>query len=355
MKKYVLILLIIGFFTSEIFAQTNATLVFLRVNPSARNAALGDAGVALDEDVYSIFFNPAGLARQYNPKDENSSRYEGTVSYAKWLPQFNFNDLYYLFWGGRAYIDNIGMIGGSVQFMNYGEINRTGTNGEDLGTFSSSELAVTLAYALPVSEKMDVGLGIKYIYSNLGNVQVDAQLERGVTSAIGVDLGMLYRTSVLNKKVKIGVALSNMGPNVSYVDEKQADPMPILLRAGFAIDLYNSDFNKIMFTYQFERELTYRDSVSADDFPKSLFTTWKNNDNLSLFNHSFGVEYWYANMVALRAGYFYESPKNGDRNFLSFGMGLKYLLARFDLAYLYAFDSTSPLADTIRLTASVAF
>jgi hypothetical protein len=356
MKRVMMVILLVGLFASMVFSQSSSTLLFLRINPSARQAALGDAGVSMDDDVYSIFFNPAGLARQYDPKDENSYKRAATFSYAQWLPNFNLNDLYYLFWAGRMYVDDIGMFGLSFQYMNYGDIQQTGENGEDLGTFSSNELAVTLAYALPISENLDIGLGIKYIYSNLAPVEgVGAQKEKGITSAMGVDLGVLYRMAVMGYNTKLGAAISNMGPKVTYVDRDQADPMPIVLRAGFSIDVIQNEFNKLMFIYQFERELTRRDSTTADGFPRSLFTTWKNNDNFSLFTHSFGLEYWYADQVALRAGYFYETPKNGDRQFMSLGMGLKYLMAEIDVAYLYALKQQSPLAETLRLTVSINF
>lgn len=345
--------MLIGVGVSELYSQARSTLIFLRINPAARNAALGDAGVALDDDVNSMFFNPATIARQYNPEDENSKQMEFTGSYAQWLPQFNFDDLYYLYWAGRYYMNNVGMFGLSIQYMNYGEIQRTGENQEDLGTFSSNETAVSFAYAYPVSQKWDLGVGVKYIYSNLANVAVGAQNEKGVASALGFDLGGLYHTSIMGKNTKIGVSLGNMGTNVKYIDEQQADPMPVVLRAGIASDIYTSEFHRVLFIYQLEREMTYRDSASADDFPKSLFTTWKNDNNLSLFSHSVGVEYWYSNLVALRTGYFYESPKNGDRQFLSLGMGLKYLSMRIDIAYLYSFTESSPLSETLRFSFSM--
>lgn len=355
MKKVYVVLILLGTFVSQIIAQSESTMIFLRINPSSRNAAMGDAGVALDDDVYSIFFNPAGLARQYDPKDENTFPAEITFSYAKWLPQFNFDDLYYLFWAGRYYMDGVGMLGASIQYMNYGDIIQTGSNpGEVLGTFSSNETSVTLAYALPVSDNLDFGAGAKIIYSNLANVQVESQTEKGVTTAFGLDLGLLYRKNILNYNTQFGVSISNMGPNVSYVDEKQADPMPMVLRAGFAVDVLKNEFHSVMLTYQFDRELTYREGAEADEFPKGIFTTWKQNDNFELFTHSIGAEYWYTNLIAFRAGYFYESPKAGNRKFLSVGMGLKYLNFKFDLSYLSA-NETVPLGETIRLSVSGMF
>src|SRR5690606_42092570 len=37
-----------------------------------------------------------------------------------------------------------------------------------------------------------------------------------------------------------------------------------------------------------------------------------------------GLEYWYKNLFALRGGYFYENPYNGNRKFLTFGSGIRW-------------------------------
>jgi long-subunit fatty acid transport protein len=68
-----------------------------------------------------------------------------------------------------------------------------------------------------------------------------------------------------------------------------------------------------------------------------------------------GVEYWYNQQFALRAGYFYESPTKGDRHYLTLGAGLKYDVFNFDFAYLAASQENSPLANTLRFTLTANF
>jgi hypothetical protein len=67
------------------------------------------------------------------------------------------------------------------------------------------------------------------------------------------------------------------------------------------------------------------------------------------------VEYWYNDLIALRAGYFYENPNKGNRHYATFGVGLKYDIFNFDFSYLAASQQNSPLANTCALHLSASF
>ncbi len=350
MRKLVVMALFLLLGVSAALAQANSTLLFLRINPGARQASMGDAGVAMADDAYAMFFNPAGLAFQYDPEDENAKKGEASLTYAQWLPGFNFNDIYYWYGAGRYYIDGWGMFGVSVQFFNYGKIAHTDDDGNPLGDFTANETAFSLAYSVLLSEKLSVGVTGKFIYSNLApaSVEVGAQEGDGQVSTVALDLGVLYKQGMLS----YGLSISNMGPNVTYYNEEQADPMPTVLRAGIAFTPIANNFHKLTFTYEVDRELTKRDADGgADQFPKSLFTTWTNEDNFGLFTHGIGAEYWYADMVAVRSGYFYEDANHGDRRFFSLGMGLRYLeYLGLEFSYIYAVKDFDPLSDTMRFS-----
>ena len=67
-------------------------------------------------------------------------------------------------------------------------------------------------------------------------------------------------------------------------------------------------------------------------------------------NLSFGAEFLYSELFALRAGYFHEHPTKGNRRFISFGAGIKYKVLELDLSYILALTQASPLANTIRFS-----
>ena len=66
MRNLTLIFISIMFvFSVNIFGQGEAAVPFLLIAPGARAGAMGEAGVATADDATAIFWNPAGLAFQY--------------------------------------------------------------------------------------------------------------------------------------------------------------------------------------------------------------------------------------------------------------------------------------------------
>ena len=65
---------------------------------------------------------------------------------------------------------------------------------------------------------------------------------------------------------------------------------------------------------------------------------------------SAGLEYWYLEQFALRAGYFYEHQSKGNRKFLTMGVGLKLNVFTLDFSYLSSLGRQSPLNNTMRFT-----
>ena len=124
-----LLLLLIPSFHTGLYAQGEATVLFLMINPGAREGGMGEAGVALANDANAIYWNPAGLAFQYNDP-EVDKKGEATLMHVNWLPQFNLGDMYYEYAAGRYFLQDIGMVGLAIQYINYGESIWTG---EDYG------------------------------------------------------------------------------------------------------------------------------------------------------------------------------------------------------------------------------
>ena len=61
-----------------------------------------------------------------------------------------------------------------------------------------------------------------------------------------------------------------------------------------------------------------------------------------------GIEYDYNKTFAVRGGYFHESASKGNRQFFTFGVGLKYQMLQIDLSYIATLQRNNPLANTIR-------
>jgi len=171
---------------------------------------------------------------------------------------------------------------------------------------------------------------------------------------------VLFDAVDLSKIISAGVTLTNVGPKITYIDAAQADPLPTELRIGLGFDVVHDEYNDLKFTADFAKILVHTNSdLTTDPLPKSLITAWQNpNDSTGLFQtleYSAGVEYIYDNVVALRGGYYYESPQVGGRNYLTFGAGLKYDIYTFDFSYISTFQADNPLANTLRFTLGFDF
>ena len=122
--------------------------------PSARAEALGRAGVSLKGDVYSSYFNPAGLA--------SLSGVEVAGSFAE--PFYTLKDAKYSFGAVATHIPSIGTFGVSLYQLRYGtyewqdeEVNI------DPGIFGRPQASfLTLSFARNVVDVADIGVNICY-------------------------------------------------------------------------------------------------------------------------------------------------------------------------------------------------
>ena len=74
-------------------------------------------------------------------------------------------------------------------------------------------------------------------------------------------------------------------------------------------------------------------------------------EELCEINVGVGVEYWYNNIFAVRAGYFNETALKGNRKYVTLGAALKYNVFGLDVSYLIPVNTvagSNPLENTLR-------
>ena len=76
------------------------------------------------------------------------------------------------------------------------------------------------------------------------------------------------------------------------------------------------------------------------------------NNELNQIVHNFGLEYWYANVFAIRLGYIYDY--NGKLFNPTMGVGLRYGGYGFDFGYTFG-EPGHPLENTMRFSLNWAF
>jgi len=84
-----------------------------------------------------------------------------------------------------------------------------------------------------------------------------------------------------------------------------------------------------------------------------MFSSFGDPAGAKRLDVSLGVEYWYQNQFALRAGYFYENPDNGNRQYFTAGLGVRYNVFALNFSYLIPSGSgitRNPLSNTLRFS-----
>ncbi len=352
------ILVVILLANIKAFGQAGGAAVpFLLISPDARASGMGEVGTAIADDINAVYWNPAGLGFQdyfykYFDEDEEPIPYrQVSLTYSRWLPQFNA-DLYYAYGTyGQYFKDLDGTVAVNFIFMNLGEFTRTYEDGRVGPNFQSNEWALGVSYGTIIAKDLAVGFGLRYIQSNLAPITQGTGGDAGTGVSAAFDLGLLWKPMDLDlfgldlsDRLSLGFNLSNVGPKMTY--RAESDPLPTMLRMGGAFNLVRDEFNDLTFAVDVGKLLVKRDSLGSDPLPKSLVTGWQ-NPGVEL---SFGAEYWYEKLVALRAGFFTEPSALGNRKYWNFGAGVRYDIFSLDFSFINTIEENHPLANTMRFS-----
>tara|TARA_Y100000389_G_scaffold150129_1_gene149594 strand:- start:1264 stop:2508 length:1245 start_codon:yes stop_codon:yes gene_type:complete len=393
--KLLVVLVSVVFFRNFSFAQistqqlggsdinTITTAVpFLLISPDSRSGAMGDAGVAISPDANSIHWNPAKLVFIDPSKDVGFS-----MSYSPWLRAL-VNDINLAYLSGYKRIDRLSTIGASLRYFSLGNITFTDNFGTTIRDFKPNEFAFDVVYSRKLGDNFSAGLAARYVYSNLtGGTSVGgADTKPGQSAA--ADLSLYYISNSFNlvekpSTIAFGTNISNIGAKMSYTEAATRDFIPTNFRLGTTLNMELDEFNKFSFSIDANKLLvptnpyyhpTNGDIVSGrnpdvgvasgifgsfTDAPGNVFEDNGSyyvesgsvlKEELNEINLSFGAEFLYSELFALRAGYFHEHPTKGNRRFISFGAGIKYKVLELDLSYILALTQASPLANTIRFS-----
>ena len=340
---------------------TTSAVPFLLIAPNSRASAMGESGVALGDDAWAIFWNPAGYAFQTNS--------EVALTQANWLPAFGLSDLWIAHGVYKQPWEEVnGVVAVGLTYLNLGEFVRTTNTPDPIETWKGYEVALALGYGTKIGENTGLGVNTRLIYSSLANLGAGVEQGRGVATGFSFDVAVLYKpTSLFIPFTDVGVGnvmtfganLSNIGPKLTYIDEAQADALPMNLRLGLSWKVLESQYNNITFIGDVSRLLIHKDTTHTDEFYEAFVTTWTKGGSLSeqlrQFVTGLGAEYWYGDpkLVAIRVGFFYEDPRAGNRKFMTFGAGIRYDIYGFDFSYISAFEDQHPLGETLRFSLAI--
>ncbi|MFW5658739.1 MAG: type IX secretion system outer membrane channel protein PorV [Bacteroidota bacterium] len=334
---------------------------FLTISPDPRSGALGDAGAAIADDANAVYWNMSNLAFTENQAGVN-------FTFTPWLRQI-IPDIYHSFLSGYYNFGEAGGVAGlSMRYFSLGNIQFTDEQGLETGNFNANEFALGGHYAHLVTDNFSVGGGLRFIYSNLvGAANIGGVSQDAATSFSG-DVSMAYRNEWeigpqrMPLGFNFGLNISNIGAKMTYNNQTtERDFIPTNLRLGYALKFGLDDYNSITFINDINKLMVPSEGGQSDaGLLSGMFSSYADADGgfseeMRELMISLGLEYWYNDLFAVRAGYFWEDPNKGDRQFITLGAGLKFKVFSLDFAYLVSPDNTHPLPNTLRFGLGLAF
>lgn len=351
---------------------------FVSINADSRGGALGDCGVATTPDVYSMHYNAAKYAFL-------EEKLAVGLGYSPWLrnlvPDMN---LAYL---TAAYkINDRSAVAMSLRYFSAGKVDFRDQNNNELGVYNPNEWALDATYSRMLGDYLSGAVAARFIYSNL--IQNAADYSRPGIS-VAADIGLYYKRPVEFKTVDAdvmwGVSITNIGSKVNYnTSSVRRDFIPTNLRVGAGLNLELDEYNTLGFTFDLTKLLVPTPPIRVQGTDSILYGmdndvavvtgiihsfydapgySWNENtmqyDHIGKFyeelceiNVGLGIEYWYNNIFAVRAGFFNETPLKGDRRYVTVGAALKYNVFGLDVSYLipvgHKYVGSNPLENTLR-------
>lgn len=339
---------------------------FINFAPDSRASAMGDVGVATSPDANSVHWNNAKLA--FIESDLGFS-----FSYSPWLGNI-VDDMSLNYLSFYKKIDQTQTFGASFRYFDLGEIQKYDGNAAFQGVENPNELAFDATYSRKLSERMGVGVSLRFIWSNLaGDLQGAPDAKAG--TSVAVDLGWYYTKPFMlsgkNSELSLGAHISNIGQKITYSAESNENFIPANLRIGSAFKTNLDPYNTIMLAVDLNKYLvptppqieTNADGedviVRGKDPDRSLLSGTFGSfadaprgfgEEMEEITYSIGAEYWYREIFAARVGYFSEHVNKGDRKYFTVGAGFRYQTFGFDFSYLIPKGQNHPLADTLRFS-----
>jgi len=353
--------------TDKINVVTTA-VPFLRISPDARAGGMGDLGVATSPDAMSPIWNLAKVPFA-------QKNFSVGLTYTPWLKDLGLNDVYLLALAGYIKLDEESAIGGSIRYFSLGNIQFTDQGGNDYGSGRPREFGIDAGYTRKLSDKIGLGIGLRYIRSNLAGNLAQSGTAYKPGSTFAGDISFFYTgQNEAGEGWNIGAALTNLGGKIGYTnDATQKDYIPANLSLGTTYTKVFDEQNKITFGLDLHKLLvptppnfvdpsdsaTYAAQV-ADYRNKGVVSSWFSSfgdapggfkEEIKEWQISTGAEYAYNDQFFFRAGYFYENKDKGNRKYFTVGLGVKYNVFGLNFSYLVPSGSgvnRNPLSNTLR-------
>jgi hypothetical protein len=276
------------------------------------------------------------------------------------------NDVYLVTAAGYYKFAEDQAISASLRYFNLGTIQFTDFAGNNLNQSRPREWSLDAAYSRALSQKLGVGIGLRFIYSNLANNANIGSVQYKPGTAVAGDISLYYNgLNEAGRGFTAGAVMSNLGSKINYTNTADAgDFIPANFGLGAMYHAVLDETSKISFGVDVNKLLVPTPDTAAQSIieyrKQSVVSSWFSSfgdapggfaEELQEFQISTGAEYAYNDMFFVRAGYFYENKFKGNRRFFSAGVGINYNKLGFNFSYLIPSGqgiNQNPLSNTTR-------
>ncbi|MCC6549244.1 MAG: PorV/PorQ family protein [Ignavibacteriaceae bacterium] len=343
MKKYlvhVTVLLALISFSAEAqllrsTAKVGTTAAnFLKIGAGARALSMGGAYAGVSDDIYSAYWNPAGIVNLPGGGGV-------TFNHADWLA-----DISYDYAAAALHLGDMGTMFFTLTSLGIPEDKvRTVAYPEGDGRYwDASMMSLGVGFARKLTDKFSIGFHFKYIHEAIWNTK---------SSGVAIDIGTYYVTP-FNDMV-IGASIANFGTKM------QLDGRDILFNYDPDGDPSNGPGNILSQTDMgtFDLPLTFRLGLAMVVYRDRYFKVTAAldathpNDNTEYVNT--GLEVGYDNMFFVRGGYKSIFLRDSEQE-LTFGGGFRYPVAdQLSIELNYGFADYGRLKNVQYIDLSLQF
>ena len=310
MRKIIILIVLITLLAVNLAYSIDSPFNFLRYQSNARNAALAGAGIALTNEISSLYLNPALISTVEDKQLQ--------ATFLKHILDINSGNIVYI------HKHELGTFAASAGFTSYGSFDYADKVGNrDGSSFSASDISFGLSYSNQLDTNLFYGATLKYIYSGIEEVSA---------SAIAVDAGLIYLMP--DNRTKIGLSILNAGTQIAKISN-ESESLPLDVRIGFNHRLRGLP---LLFNFSFHH---------LADETDSFFSKFK--------SFSVGGEFYLGKIILLRVGYDNQirsfTDAEVDKGLTGFSGGVGILLE--DINIDYGFSRYGSAANLHRFSISV--
>src|SRR5881296_1268626 len=195
----------------------NAGALFLAFPVGAQAVGMGQTATAASGHGEVAFWNPAGLATL---SDDEFALHTATLVAGK-------SSVLGAYFPSRG----IGVIGGAVYLVDYGDLDRTDINGNTIARIAPRNFEFLASYATNLTGSFAFGINYKLVQFRVDCSGDCRDFPAGTGATHALDVGGQFRVGA-GGPLRVGIVLRNIGFRLQVQNQAQADPLPTRLAIG---------------------------------------------------------------------------------------------------------------------------